>query len=90
MVLLVGWTILNLMIPTMILFGFVLGRWWKVTVPLAAVTWPLLLVTSDSNLDRSEMATAAILGLANAAVGAALYLAAVVLVGMVARSLHRS
>jgi hypothetical protein len=35
------------------------------------------------------MATAAILGLANAAVGAALYLAAVVLVGMVARSLHR-
>ena len=90
MVCLVGWTILNLMIPTMILFGFVLGRWWKVTVPLAAVTWPLFLIMSDSDLKRSEMATAAILGLANAAVGAALYLAAVVLVGMVARSLRRS
>ena len=83
-------TILDLMIPTMILFGLVLGRWWKVTVPLAALTWPLLLFMSDSDLDRSEMATAAILGLANAAVGAALFLAAVVLVGMVARSLHRS
>jgi hypothetical protein len=78
------------MIPTMILFGLVLGRWWKVTVPLAAVTWPLLLVMSDIDLDRSEMATVAILGVANAAVGAASYIAAAGLVGIVARSLHRS
>jgi hypothetical protein len=78
------------MIPTMILFGLVLGRWWKVTVPLAAVTWPLLLVMSDVDLDRSEVAAAAILGVANAAVGAALYLAVAALVGVVVRSLRRS
>ena len=60
----------------MFLFGLVLGRWWKVTVPLAAVTWPLLLVLSDIDLDRWEAAAAAILGMANAGVGAALYLAA--------------
>ncbi len=78
------------MIPTMILFGLALGRWWKVTVPLAAVTWPLLLVMSDIDLDRSEMAAVAILSVANAAVGAALYLAAAGLVGVVVRSLRRS
>jgi hypothetical protein len=78
------------MIPTMILFGLVLGRWWKVTVPLAAVTWPLLLVMSDIDLDRSEMAVSAFLGVANAAVGAALYLAAAGLVGVVVRSLRHS
>jgi hypothetical protein len=78
------------MIPTMILFGLALGRWWKVTVPLAAVTWPLLLVMSDIDLDRSELAAAAILGVANAAVGAALCLAAAGLVGVVVRSLRRS
>ena len=81
---------LNLMIPTLILFGFALGRWWKVTVPIAAVGWPLLLVMSDIDLDRSEVADAAILGMANAAVGAALYLAAAGLVGVVVRSLRRS
>jgi len=74
----------------MILFGLVLGRWWKVTVPLAAVTWPLLLVMSDIDLDRSEMAVAAFLGVANAAVGALLYLAAAGLVGVVVRSLRHS
>ena len=78
------------MIPTMILFGFALGRWWKATVPIAAVGWPLLLVMSDIDLDRSEVADAAILGMANAAVGAALYLAAAGLVGVVVRSLRRS
>jgi hypothetical protein len=78
------------MIPTMMLFGLVLGRWWKVTVPLAAVTWPLLLVMSDVDLDRSDIETAAILGVANAAVGAALYLAVAALVGVVVRSLRRS
>lgn len=74
----------------MFLFGLVLGRWWKVTVPLAAVTWPLLLVLSDIDLDRWEAAAAAILGMANAGVGAALYLAAAGLVVVVVRSLRRS
>ena len=63
------------MIPAMIMFGFVLGRWWKVTVPFAAVTWPLVLILSGIDLDRSETAGAAILGVVDATVGAALHLA---------------
>jgi uncharacterized protein (DUF2062 family) len=29
----------------MILFGIVLGRWWKIAIPLGAVLWPALLLT---------------------------------------------
>ena len=78
------------MLPTMILFGLALGRWWKVTVPLAALVWPAILLAGEVELDRSKLADAAILGLANAAVGAAVYLAVAGLVGIVARSLRRS
>jgi hypothetical protein len=35
------------MIPTMILFGLVFGRWWRVTLVAAALGWPLLLVVID-------------------------------------------
>lgn len=31
------------MIPTMIVVGLVLGRWWRVALLVAAVGWPLLL-----------------------------------------------
>lgn len=74
----------------MILFGLALGRWWKLTIPLAAVVWPGILLAGQAELDRSELAGAAILGLANGAVGAAAYLAVAGLVGIVARSLRRS
>jgi hypothetical protein len=78
------------MIPTMILFGFVLGRWWKVTVPLAAVAWPLLLLADGIHLDRWEAIEAAFLGAANAAVGAAGFLAVAGLARMALRSIRRS
>lgn len=32
------------MIPTMILFGLVFGRWWWLALAAAAVGWPALLV----------------------------------------------
>ena len=38
-------------IPTLILVGFVLGRWWKVVIPAAAVAWPGLLVASGARFD---------------------------------------
>jgi hypothetical protein len=77
------------MIPTMILLGFAAGRWWKVTVPLGAVTWPLILIAADVELDGWAIAGVAFFGVANAAIGAGLYLAVVALVRTASRSLQR-
>lgn len=74
----------------MILFGFVLGRWWKVSLPLAAVAWPSLLLISGIHLDPSEIVGAAILGIGNATVGTACFLAVAGLVRSAARSFRRS
>jgi hypothetical protein len=58
-------------IPTMILFGLVTGYWWKLALPAAAVTWPTLLLASDT-IAAGQIPAAALLGLVNAAVGVAL------------------
>jgi hypothetical protein len=34
-------------IPTLILFGLVFGRWWRLSLIGAALGWPLLLVATD-------------------------------------------
>jgi hypothetical protein len=59
------------MIPTMILLGLVLGRWWWPALGTAAVAWPVLLVTSNViDLNEADMlAGAAVLAVANAGVG---------------------
>jgi hypothetical protein len=54
-------------IPTMIVFGVVLGRWWRFALVAAAVVWPLL-VAGQVGL-KVGLASAAALGVANAAVG---------------------
>lgn len=33
------------MIPTMIVFGLALGRWWKTAIIAAAILWPALLLS---------------------------------------------
>jgi len=35
------------MIPTLILLGLILGRWWRLSLIVAAVGWPLVLVASN-------------------------------------------
>src|SRR6266508_4391883 len=37
------------MIPTLILFGLVFGRWWRLCLTAAALGWPVLLVVSDGD-----------------------------------------
>lgn len=59
------------MIPTMILLGVVLGRWWKSALVLAALVWPLLLVAGGVVEVGSQLLGAAALGVANAALGVA-------------------
>lgn len=55
------------MIPTTLLAGLVLGRWWWVIMPISAA-WALLLVS-----DGSVSVGAVALGALNAAVGVAIH-----------------
>lgn len=56
------------MIPTMILLGLLLGRWWKTALVVSPAIWLALLVGRSDVLGWG-WAGAAGLGLANAAVG---------------------
>ncbi|MER6824904.1 hypothetical protein ABT352_02800 [Streptosporangium sp. NPDC000563] len=61
------------MIPTMILFGLVFGRWWRASLLAAAVFWPVVLLAGDAiGLDGSLM-TAAALGVLNVSAGVAIH-----------------
>ncbi len=57
------------MIPTMILFGLVFGRWWRVTLVAAALGWPMLLVVTDVTGIDSTLIGAAVLAVVNAGLG---------------------
>ena len=59
------------MIPTMILLGLVLGRWWWAALIAAGVGWPALLLGSDL-IGPGQVPEATALALLNAAVGVAL------------------
>lgn len=54
------------MIPTLILAGLLIGRWWA--VPAAAVAWPALLLIVGA-LDLSSVPAAAAFAILNTAVG---------------------
>jgi hypothetical protein len=57
------------MIPTMILFGVIFGRWWRITLVAAALAWPLLLVATDVVGFSTSLIGAAALAVVNAGVG---------------------
>ena len=57
------------MIPTMILFGLLLGRWWKAALVVGTSAWPVLLWAQGVIAAPPEIVGAAALGLANTAVG---------------------
>jgi hypothetical protein len=53
----------------MILFGLVLGRWWKSSLIAATLCWPALALADDAIDSASEVFVAAVLGVANAGAG---------------------
>ena len=57
------------MIPTLLLAGFVFGKWWRVTIPAAIVGWAVLLLVDGTVSDLSNVLGAAWFGLINVAVG---------------------
>ena len=64
------------MIPTLLLVGLVLGRWWKVVIPAAAIGWAVLLLVHGVDSGFSFAAAAALLGAINVAVGVVIFQAA--------------
>jgi len=61
------------MIPTMILFGLVTGRWWRLALIAAAIFWPVLLLVDGVMGISADLLAAALFGAVNAAVGVAVH-----------------
>lgn len=62
------------MIPTVILWGLVFGRWWKATLIGSAIAWPAVLVIDGAvGAWSGQLLAAALLAVVNAAVGVAVH-----------------
>jgi hypothetical protein len=60
-------------IPTLILIGAVFGRWWRVTLLVSAVGWPVLLVVTGAMGIGPALVGVAGLAALNAGVGVLLH-----------------
>jgi hypothetical protein len=76
------------MIPTMMLFGLVFGRWWKTSLLIGAFGWPTLLWIDAVDLSTAELVAAIALGLFNTLVGVAVHQALLRSVRAVGALLH--
>jgi hypothetical protein len=56
-------------IPTLIVLGVLLGRWWKVALAVAALGWPLLLVATGAMGVEPGLLAASALAVVNAGIG---------------------
>jgi choline-glycine betaine transporter len=63
-------------IPTLLLVGLVLGRWWRVVIPAAAIGWAVLLIVTGVDSGIRFATAAALLGAFNVAVGVFVFQAA--------------
>jgi hypothetical protein len=62
-------------IPTLILGGLIVGRWWLVAI--AAIGWPILLIGTKVGTGFTFAVGSAAFGAANTAAGVAVHKAAV-------------
>lgn len=72
------------MIPTMILFGLVLGYWWRTALVAGALGWPLLLLATGILGSGGAFLAAAALGFLNTLVGVAVHQGVLFLIGAAA------
>jgi hypothetical protein len=56
-------------IPILILFGLVFGRWWRLSLIAAALGWPVRLVATGVMSVEPELLGASGLAIANTGVG---------------------
>ncbi len=61
------------MIPTLLIVGLVLGKWWRVVLPTATVGWLVLLMATGTGSGLDFAAVAALFAVANLAVGALVF-----------------
>jgi hypothetical protein len=61
------------MIPTLILFGLIFGRWWRSALIVGAVGWPVLLLATGTASADADLIGVAGLALANTGVGVAVH-----------------
>jgi len=74
------------MIPTLLLPGLVIGRWWL--VPIAAVGWPVMLILDGIGTGWAFGASAGALAAANVGIAVALHRGAALLIRRLARFLR--
>lgn len=67
------------MIPTMILFGLLLGRWWRTALVVGAVGWAVLLLATGV-IGIADVPGAMLFGLVNTGVGVGIHQAVLHLV----------
>jgi hypothetical protein len=60
-------------IPTVLLVGLLFGRWWKITVPVAVLGWPTVLIASGVDSGFRFAVAAGVLAAANVVVGVLAY-----------------
>jgi hypothetical protein len=60
-------------IPTVIVWGLILGRWWRATLIGSAVVWPGILVVGGIVDTGPGLLGAALLAVANASLGVAVH-----------------
>ena len=61
------------MIPTLIMVGAIFGRWWRVTLLVSAIGWPVLLVVTGAMSIGPALAGAAGLAVLNSGAGVLIY-----------------
>jgi ABC-type xylose transport system permease subunit len=61
------------MIPTLILFGLVFGRWWRIPLLAAAVAWPVALVLTGAMGFERALIGAVVLAVGNTLTGVLVY-----------------
>ncbi|SDS22925.1 hypothetical protein [Microlunatus soli] len=74
------------MIPTVILLGLVLGRWWRSALVFGTIGWPVVLLLGGLSPSAPDIAAAAGLGFVNVLAGVTLHQLALRWVRMVSRS----
>lgn len=64
---------LVLVIPTLLIVGLALGKWWRVVIPAATIGWVVLLFATDVGSGISFALSAALFAFANVTVGALVF-----------------
>lgn len=59
----------EVVIPSLLLVGLVLGRWWRLVLPLAALAWPAWLVADGIASGMPFIVGSGLLAFANTGVG---------------------